>query len=142
MILYSTSAFACFWLASSPTPTRLFNLLGSFLLLTAGIHIKQLLYPIPTNIDQLKQFYNVDTEVGRELGGLTIVAGWMMLMLILEDVLWKRKQSVGSGGVISWGLVGAALGVLAMVWVGPKYLMSGPAAEDHCRGVGFDAKKD
>jgi hypothetical protein len=93
-------------------------------------------------MDQLKQFYNVDTEVGRELGGLTVVAGWMMLMLVLEDVLWKRKQSVGYGGVISWGLVGAALGILAMVWVGPKYLMTGPAAEDHCRGVGFDAKKD
>lgn len=151
MPLYGGSALAC---ACYTLGLRsLFKLLGGVAFVVGGVRFRDTV-TLPRSLAELSKYYDFDTELGRETGGLTILLTWFAIMVLVDD--WqtekalkeasakgpkdgKSSASTKAPGTSTFELLLIVLagGVLLSTYIIPKYIMRAPPAEDYCQGVGF-----
>ncbi|KAI9011728.1 hypothetical protein DFJ74DRAFT_772019 [Hyaloraphidium curvatum] len=162
--LYLNSALACLMLALNFKMA--FKFLGAAALFFGGLKLRETVQ-WPVSLEEAKKYYDFDTELGRETGGLTIVVLWFVVMIILEDNALDRaeKEAVGRAkrAADAAPANGAANGtaeapapakkkaastllefgliLVSLAILGSVYVMPKyfmkPPAEEHCAGVGF-----
>ena len=138
-----------------------FKLLGGVAMLVGGVRFRDTV-SLPASLADAAKYVDFDTELGRETGGLSILLVWFAAMILVDENHRERelRDAVGAAkkaadgkpgaeppkaeqrtSVFEWLLVLVAGAVLLSTYVVPKFVMKGPAAEDHCNGVGFSAGK-
>jgi hypothetical protein len=165
MPLYGASAIAC---AAYAVGFRLlFKLLGGIAMVVGGIRFRDTVR-VPESMADLAKYYDFDTELGRETGGLTILLSWFAIMVLVDeyqtertlkaaigeakrsadtvegkkDTAPRKKMPASGSSMLEYILMGATGLVLLSTYVIPKFVMKGPAAEEHCNGLGFSSSKD
>jgi hypothetical protein len=165
MPLYGGSAVAC---AAYVIGFRLlFKLLAGVAMIVGGIRFRDTVR-VPESLADVAKYYDFDTELGRETGGLTVLLSWFAIMVLVDeyqtdqtlkaaigeakraadakdgkkDATAGKKMSSGGSSVLEWALIGATGVVLLSTYLVPKFVMKGPPGEEHCNGVGFSVPKD